>query len=204
MQKILRIYLLLACFSYLLFSPTLSWANESVGQSIDGVSVKVDSNSVLPVLQQRLDALKQRVSTAKTDKQFTNLNNDAQLLANDTEQLMITLAPQLAQVQAQLEVLGPAPTNGTLTETAQVVSQRKSLNSSKALLTTQIEQVNVIALGAQNLSAQIDEMRRGALKTQIALNTGTLLGKDFWTPLFTPSVQDAARFNKFTSQLRDA
>ncbi|WP_414641590.1 DUF3772 domain-containing protein [Buttiauxella sp.] len=204
MQKILRIYLLLACFSYLLFSPTLSWANESVGQSIDGVSVKVDSNSVLPVLQQRLDALKQRVSTAKTDKQFTNLNNDAQLLANDTEQLMITLAPQLAQVQAQLEVLGPAPTNGTLTETAQVVSQRKSLNSSKALLTTQIEQVNVIALGAQNLSAQIDEMRRGALKTQIALNTGTLLGKDFWTPLFTPSVQDATRFNKFTSQLRDA
>ncbi|MGB7801194.1 DUF3772 domain-containing protein [Buttiauxella sp.] len=204
MQKILSILFLLACFPSLLFSPSLSRADESVVTSIEKAPVKVDATSALPKLQHRLDVLKQQVSNAKTDKQFTNLNNESQLLASDTEQLMLTLEPQLAQVQAQLDVLGPAPTNGTLTETAQVVSQRKSLNSSKTLLTTQIEQIKVIALGAQNLSVQIDELRRGALKTQIALNTGTLLGKDFWTPLFTPGAQDVARYHKLSSQLRDA
>lgn len=204
MQKILRLPLLLALLTCLMMTPFLSQADEPGGQSATEEPAKVNASTVLPALQKRLDSLKQRVSTAKADKQFTTLNDDAQKLVTDAEKLTLALTPQLAQVQAQLDVLGPAPAPGTLTETPQVVSQRKQLNSSKALLTTQIEQNKAIAVGAQNLSSQIAGLRRDALKTQIALNTGSILGESFWSPVFDPSDKDAMRFDDFGTQVSDA
>ncbi|MGB7802456.1 DUF3772 domain-containing protein [Buttiauxella sp.] len=205
MRNPLRVPLLLmALLSCLLMTPFLSQADEATGQSATETPVKVNASTALPALQKQLDSLKQRVSAAKADKQFTALNDDAQKLAAEADKLAVALAPQLAQVQGQLDVLGPAPAPGTLTETPQVVSQRKQLNNSKTLLTTQIEQSKAIAVGAQNLSSQISGLRRDALKTQIALNTGSILGADFWSPVFDPSDKDAVRFDEFGTQVSDA
>jgi len=204
MQKFLRMPLLLALLSCLMMTPALSQADEATGQSAAAQPVKVNASTALPALQKRLDQLKQQVSAAKTDKKFTGLNDGAQKLAEDADKLAVALAPQLEEVQAQLDVLGPAPAAGTLTETHQVISQRNKLNNSKTLLTTQIEQTKGIATGARNLSSQISGMRRDALKTQIALNTGSVLGGNFWSPLITPNDDDAARFDDFGSQVHDA
>ena len=204
MQKLLRMPLLLALLSCLMMTKALSQADEATGQSAAAQPVKVNARTALPALQKRLDQLKQQVSAAKTDKKFTGLNDGAQKLAEDADKLAVALAPQLEEVQAQLDVLGPAPAAGTLTETPQVVSQRNKLNNSKTLLTTQIEQTKGIATGARNLSSQISGMRRDALKTQIALNTGSVLGGNFWSPLITPNDDDAARFDDFGSQVHDA
>jgi small-conductance mechanosensitive channel len=200
----LKVPLLLALLSCLMITPFLSQADDSPAQTDVEQPVKVNANLALPALQKRLDTLKQQVSAAKADKQFTTLNDEAQKLVSDADKLGVALAPQLAQVQAQLDVLGPPPAPGTLTETPQVVSQRKQLNNSKTLLTTQIEQTKAIGVGAQNLSAQIFGLRRDALKTQIALNTGSILGEKFWAPLINPSDKDAARFEDFGSQVSDA
>ena len=204
MQKLLRMPLLLALLSCLMMTPALSQADEATGQPAAAQPVKVNASTALPALQKRLDQLKQQVSAAKTDKKFTGLNDAAQKLAEDADKLAVALTPQLEEVQAQLDVLGPAPAAGTLTETPQVVSQRNKLNNSKTLLTTQIEQTKGIATGARNLSSQISGMRRDALKTQIALNTGSILGGNFWSPLITPNDDDAARFDDFGSQVHDA
>ncbi|MFJ3455699.1 DUF3772 domain-containing protein [Scandinavium goeteborgense] len=204
MRKMLKVPLLLALLSCLMITPFLSQADDSPAQTDVEQPVKVNANLALPALQKRLDTLKQQVSAAKADKQFTTLNDEAQKLVSDADKLGVALAPQLAQVQAQLDVLGPPPAPGTLTETPQVVSQRKQLNNSKTLLTTQIEQTKAIGVGAQNLSAQIFGLRRDALKTQIALNTGSILGEKFWAPLINPSDKDAARFEDFGSQVSDA
>lgn len=204
MQKLLRMPLLLALLSCLLLTPALSQADEATGQSAAEQPVKVNASTALPALQKRLDQLKQQVSAAKTDKKFTGLNDGAQKLAEDADKLAVALAPQLEEVLAQLNVLGPAPAPGTLTETPQVISQRNKLNNSKTLLTTQIEQTKAIAAGARNLSSQISGMRRDALKTQIALNTGSILGGNFWSPLITPNDDDAVRFDDFATQVHDA
>ncbi|AEX52468.1 DUF3772 domain-containing protein [Rahnella aquatilis] len=205
MQKMLRVPLLLALLSCLLITPVLSQADESTGQPATAEQpVKVNATTALPALQKRLDQLKQQVSSAKTDKKFTGLTDAAQKLAEDADKLTAALTPDLAQVQAQLDVLGPAPAAGTITETPQVISQRNKLNNSKTLLTTQLEQTKAISLGAQNLSSQIAGLRRDALKTQIALNTGSILGGNFWAPLITPNDDDAARFDDFGSQVKDA
>lgn len=205
MQKMLRVPLLLALLSCLFLTPVLSYADDSTGQPDTAEQpVKVNVTTALPALQKRLDQLKQQVSSAKTDKKYTGLTDAAQKLAEDADKLTATLTPQLAQVQAQLDVLGPAPAPGTLTETPQVISQRNKLNASKTLMTTQLEQTKAIAVGAQNLSSQIAGLRRDALKTQIALNTGSILGSNFWAPLITPNDDDAARFDDFGSQVKDA
>jgi len=205
MQKMLRVPLLLALLSCLLLTPVLSYADDSTGQPDTAEQpVKVNVTTALPALQKRLDQLKQQVSSAKTDKKYTGLTDAAQKLAEDADKLTAALTPQLAQVQAQLDVLGPAPAPGTLTETPQVISQRNKLNASKTLMTTQLEQTKAIAVGAQNLSSQIAGLRRDALKTQIALNTGSILGSNFWAPLITPNDDDAARFDDFGSQVKDA
>jgi len=203
MRKMLKVPLLLALLSCLMMTPVLSLADDSPAQTDVEQPVKVNANIALPALQKRLDALKQQVSAAKMDKQFTALNDEAQRLVGDADKLAVALAPQLTQVQAQLDVLGPPPAPGTLTETPQVVSQRKQLNNSKTLLTTQIEQTKAIGVGAQNLSAQIFGLRRDALKTQIALNTGSILGEKFWAPLISPAEKDAARFDDFGSQISE-
>lgn len=205
MQKMLRVPLLLALLSCLFLTPVLSYADDSTGQPDTAEQpVKVNVTTALPALQKRLDQLKQQVSSAKTDKKYTGLTDAAQKLAEDADKLTAALTPQLAQVQAQLDVLGPAPAPGTLTETPQVISQRNKLNASKTLMTTQLEQTKAIAVGAQNLSSQIAGLRRDALKTQIALNTGSILGSNFWAPLITPNDDDAARFDDFGSQVKDA
>lgn len=204
MPKFFRFPLLLALFSCLLLTPYLAMADENTGQTTAEKPVKVNASTELPALQKRLDSLKQRASTAKVDKQFSGLNDDAQNLVADADKLATALAPQLAQVKAQLEVLGPPPAADTLKETPQVISQRKQLNNSKTLLTTQIEQTKAIGVGAQNLSAQIAGLRRDALKTQIALNTGSILGMKFWSPLTDPSDKDAARFDNFNTLVSSA
>jgi len=205
MQKMLRVPLLLALLSCLFLTPVHSYADDSTGQPDTAEQpVKVNVTTALPALQKRLDQLKQQVSSAKTDKKYTGLTDAAQKLAEDADKLTAALTPQLAQVQAQLDVLGPAPAPGTLTETPQVISQRNKLNASKTLMTTQLEQTKAIAVGAQNLSSQIAALRRDALKTQIALNTGSILGSNFWAPLITPNDDDAARFDDFGSQVKDA
>ncbi|MCS3601200.1 small-conductance mechanosensitive channel [Buttiauxella sp. BIGb0471] len=204
MQKMFKMPLLLAFLSCLILTPFLSHADDSTGQTATEEPAKINASTALPALQKRLDALKQRVSTAKTDKQFTSLNDDSQKLASEADKLAVALAPQLTQIQAQLDVLGPPPAPGTLAETPQVVSQRKQLNSSKTLLTTQIEQTKAISVGAQNLSSQISGLRRDALKTQIALNTGSILGEKFWSPVIEPSDKDAVRFGDFGTQVGEA
>ncbi|MGV8925563.1 MAG: DUF3772 domain-containing protein [Ewingella sp.] len=166
--------------------------------------IKINAPATLTALQKRLDATKQQVATAKTEKQLSALNDDALKLAEDADKLVVALGPQRAQVQSQVEVLGPAPAAGALPETSEVVRQRSKLSASKILLDAQIEQATAIRTGAQNLSTQIAALRRDTLKTQLALNSGSILSANFWSPLFSPQENDIARFDDFNSQIKSA
>jgi len=123
------------------------------GEPVD--PVKINAPAALTALQKRLDTTKQQVATAKTEKKLNALNDDALKLYDDAEKLLTALGPQRAQVQAQLDVLGPAPAAGALPETPEVIRQRNKLNASKTLLDAQIDQASAIRTSAQNLSAQI-------------------------------------------------
>lgn len=82
--------------------------------------------------------------------------------------------------------------------------KRNSLNAQKAKMDAQSEQIQALRTSAANLSAQIVTLRRNALKTQLALNSGSILGGRFWAPVVTPQAEDVRRLSAFQEQLSDA
>lgn len=103
------------------------------------------------------------------------LNTETLQLVEEAQTKLAELTPQITQIQAQLDVLGPPAPN----ETAEVTQQRKTLNRAKTLLDKQIDQADAVKTNATNLSTQINNLRRSALKSQIALNSGSVLGQNF-------------------------
>ncbi|RLM18210.1 mechanosensitive ion channel protein [Brenneria alni] len=166
--------------------------------------VKINIDAELMKLQKQLDSIKQQVSGADSDSKFGALNDTTQELVGSTNDLSAAVEPLSAQLQAQLDVLGPAPEPGsTINETSEVTRKRNSLNSQKAKLDAQIEQIQTLRTNAANLSAQIVTLRRNALKTQLALNSGSIFGARFWSPIVAPQAEDQRRFSVFLGQLSD-
>ncbi|WP_413728944.1 DUF3772 domain-containing protein [Sodalis sp. RH22] len=165
---------------------------------------KLVASVELPKLQKQLDSIKQRVSAATNDNQLSALNDETLQLAADADALVAAIQPDRAQVQAQLDILGPPPAEGAMPETSVVAQQRNALNKSKTLIDGQLEHAKAISTGATNLSVQIVDIRRNALRTQMALNSGSILSGSFWSPLFNTAPEDKRRLDNFGEQLKEA
>lgn len=192
MLKMLKTYALLMM---LLATPLMSHAASGSTQQVTA-STQVDSG----VLQKRLDTIKQQVANAQHEKLLGQLNSETLQLAEEADAKAAELTPEIAQIQAQLDVLGPKADD----ETPEVTQQRTALNRTKTQLDKQIEQINAVKTNAANLSTQINNMRRSALKSQIALNSGTILGQSFWSPVLYSQNHDLDKFSDFNQQLSDA
>ncbi|MEH0834619.1 DUF3772 domain-containing protein [Pectobacterium cacticida] len=181
-------------------------SQDSDSQSVQsGAPVKINVDAELIKLQKQLDSIKQQVSGANNDSKFGALNDATLELVNSADALSNAVTPQRAQIQAQLDVLGPAPeSDSSINETSEVTRKRNSLNAQKTKIDAQIEQIQSFRLSATNLSAQIVTLRRNALKTQLALNSGSILGGRFWAPMVTPQTGDIHRLSVFQDQLSAA
>ncbi|WP_158783250.1 DUF3772 domain-containing protein [Pantoea sp. BAV 3049] len=179
-------------------------ASDDSSQQNGDAPAKVNAAVELPKMQKVLDKIKQQVSGETNDSRLSALNDMALELSGDADTLMQGIIPQRAQLQAQLAVLGPAPKpESGVKETAEVTSKRKNLESQKGKTDDQIKQAEAIKSGAINLSAQIVNLRRDALKTQLALNAGSIFGPRFWAPMFNTQSDDAAKVSDFIGELAD-
>ncbi|WP_261653555.1 DUF3772 domain-containing protein [Erwinia mallotivora] len=177
-------------------------ASDETSQQTGEAPVKVNAAVELPKMQKVLDKIKQQVSDETNDSRLSALNDMALELSGDADTLMQGIIPQRAQLQAQLAVLGPAPkAESGVKETAEVTSKRKNLENQKAKMDDQVQQTEAIKSGAINLSAQIVNLRREGLKTQLALNAGSIFGPRFWSPMFNTQSDDGAKVSDFVSEL---
>ncbi|MFG1175396.1 DUF3772 domain-containing protein [Erwiniaceae bacterium CAU 1747] len=178
--------------------------SDSAQQSSDAPA-KVNAAVELPKMQKVLDKIKQQVSGETNDTRLNTLNDLALELSGDADALFQGLIPQRAQLQAQLAVLGPAPAVGSgVKETNEVTAQRSKLESQKNKTEDQLKQAEAIKSGAINLSAQIVNLRRDALKTQLALNAGSILGPRFWAPMLNNQSDDGEKVTDFIDELKTA
>lgn len=198
MMKSLQIFL----FTFLLFGlPLVPLANAAP----QGAPVELSPQDIATALknyQKQLDTIKQQVSKADTDGQLNKLFVATQALAAATEKLSTDLQPAQEKLQAQLDVLGPQPEPGVMTETASVVQQRNALNNAKKQLDDAVKRSHALRTGATDLGQQITDLRRVAFKSQLALNTGSILSAQFWSPETDAQVEDLARLNDFKQQLQ--
>ncbi|MBL9535252.1 mechanosensitive ion channel family protein [Klebsiella pneumoniae] len=178
-------------------------------QSIASQDQSVIEKDPVPTLalknaQKQLDELKQQVSRTSTDNQLAKLQLSTGDLAAAMEKLSTDLQPAQEKLQAQLDVLGPQSVAGNQAETPLVVQQRNALNSSKKQLDDAVKRVQAIRSGALDLGQQIGDLRRVAFKTQLAQNTGSILGGKFWAPIVQPAEKDLQRLDQFNTALKEA
>jgi len=199
-------FLRVCLFALVALTPQWVQAADSDSASQNGdVPVKVNAAVELPKMQKVLDKIKQQVSAETSDSKLTVLNDLALELSGTADTLIQGIIPQRAQIQAQLAVLGPAPAaDSGVKETGEVTTKRSKLESQNAKMEEQIKQAEAIKAGSINLSSQIVNMRRNALKTQLALNAGSILGPRFWAPLFNNQSEDGAKIDRFVDELKEA
>ncbi|MGO4809119.1 DUF3772 domain-containing protein [Cupriavidus sp. 2MCAB6] len=152
-------------------------------------------------LQTEQDRIKQLASAATSSTQLEGLDNDIKQLAGDVDKLTAALLPERAQLQAQLDVLGPAPAAGTTPEAPAVAQQRAELNARKTQLDNGLKQAADDKENVANLTGQIAKLQRSLLKNQLALRSDSILSAQFWMPLFKPTPEDQQRLSAFREQV---
>lgn len=190
-------------FLFLLFGLQLAPLTSVAAQDDSPVAEsQPDPATALKNYQKQLDSIKQQVSKASNDTQLSKLKLTTDDLAAKLEKLAADLQPAQEKLQAQLDVLGPQPAAGALAENAAVVQQRNALNNSKKQLDEAVQRAQAMRAGVLDLGQQISDLRRVAFKSQLALNTGSVLGTKFWTPVIKPADDDVQRLDQFNAAMQ--
>lgn len=165
------------------------------------LSTTANAADNLSKMQMILDKIKNQVSNSPNDGTLLELNQMAAELSDNAQTLSQSLKSQKQQTDAQLAVLGaePDPKNANK-ETSEIRHKRRLLLGQQTNLSLQLQQTEDLSHGAQILSNQIQNLRRDQLKTQLALNSGSLFSAKFWQPV-TDSQQDADKISEFIQQI---
>lgn len=196
----LRLFLLLLSFQ--VSFAVQAEAADSNSESTAAPAPRVNASKELANMQAILDKIKGQVSANSTDVTLSQLNDMAQELSQNADTLGQSLLPLRQKTVAQLAVLGtaPAPDSG-VKETADVANKRRMLEAQKAELDAQISQADGLKNGGITLSAQILNLRRDQLKTQLALNSGSIFSAAFWQPLYNSNHFDREKIGGFGEEL---
>lgn len=203
-----KLHSLFALFFLVLIAsvPTLSVAADNAADEVqqEEDAPKVNASVELPKMQKILDKIKGQVSGETNENQLNQLNGMALELSGNADTLGQALIPQRQQLEAQLAVLGPAPKSDSgVKETSEVTRKRNALDSQKSKLDAQIKQAEGIKNSALMLSSQITNLRRDQMKSQLALNSGSIFGPRFWAPLTSKQDLDNEKIGDFLQELKD-
>ncbi|MCU7246914.1 DUF3772 domain-containing protein [Pseudomonas koreensis] len=172
-------------------------ANAGIAAPLPGVSA-----TDLQALQQRLDELKQQISSTNNYAQLEGPQDRVQSFILDVDRLSASLLPQQAQLSVQLSVLGAAPADAIAPEQADIAAQRASLTEQKNKVDTTLKNLAALKQSATDLITHIAGIRRNLLESELTLRTYSILNPSFWTPLFDPSPDDRQRWQAFGEQIR--
>lgn len=201
-MSMLTFFLRASLLSWIVFAPVAVIAAVDNATVENAPNEKVSPSTEIPGMQKRLDNIKGQVSGETNDRKLSELNEQVTELTASITALSQALIPQRAQLEAQLAVLGPAPTpEGGVKETNEVTRKRNLLENQKNKLNAQIKQAEEIKNGTLILSTQIINLRRDTLKTQLTLNSGSILGLRFWAPLMSDQNSDKQKISHFAQQL---
>lgn len=202
----LKSFFMLLMLALVFFAPGLSLAADDAASAAQEQETQPRVNAAveLPKMQKILDKIKGQVSGETSESKLSQLNEMALELSGNADTLGQALLPDRQQLEAQLAVLGPAPkSDSDMKETAEVTRKRNALESQNSKMDAQIKQAEGIKNGALTLSSQIVNLRRDQLKSQLALNSGSIFGPRFWAPVFNSQDLDGEKISDFLDELQD-
>ncbi|MBD9630891.1 DUF3772 domain-containing protein [Pseudomonas sp. PDM19] len=148
----------------------------------------------------RLELIRQRVSADSDDGLLSNLRQSALAVQARAEQNATDIGTALSRTEDQLKVLGPVTPN----EAESLTRQRNDLTDAQKDLQKQLERANQLDKNAQDLAAQIVNLRRSQFNSQIATRYPPPLSPSFWSNLIRPTDDDLTRLQSMRAQIGDA
>ncbi|MHB1056523.1 MAG: DUF3772 domain-containing protein [Rhodanobacter sp.] len=157
----------------------------------------------LDQLGSQLDTVRAALKDAKSGVPLADLRNTALGVQDQARQLTAGLTPQMAALQAQLAVLGPAPAKGAPAEAAEVAAQRRQLDKAQADLDAQIKQSQLLNQNAMQLAAQITGLRNDQFQARLASRTATPFSRTFWADPARTFPDDLTRLKRLGTRFAD-
>ena len=174
----------------------------SVGAFAQGAG-QVPESAPIATPAQTLDALGAQLASVQTtlkrkhvEVPLADLRGQALSVQDQARQLAAGLAPQMAALQAQLAVLGPAPVKGTPAESPEVGSQRRQLDKAQAALDAQIKQAQLLSQNAGQVAAQIAAQRNDEFQARLSSRTATPFARAFWIDPLRAMPEDLQRVRR--------
>jgi potassium efflux system protein len=175
----------------------------------DGASPPPPQESATPAqkldqLGKQLDAIQLALKGKKTDIPLAQLRTDAISVEDQARDLSTSIAPQMAALQPQLSVLGPAPAADQPPESREVSAERRKLNKVNADLDAQLKQAQLLNQEATQLATQITGMRNDQFQARMAERTATPFSTAFWADPARAFPDDVRRLRLLGSRSLDA
>ena len=111
---------------------------------------------------------------------LTDLAGQLAPLRDALRDKLADLEPQLADLDARLKRLGPAPAPNAPPEDAAVVAERSRLAEQRGAIDAAIKQVQVLQTRADQLAASLGERRRAAYSEALFRRSPNVLDPRFW------------------------
>ncbi|WP_312367859.1 DUF3772 domain-containing protein, partial [Stenotrophomonas sp.] len=123
------------------------------------------------------DAVKRAVTDADAPETLKTLAERATQAQRDAEAAVQALQPELTQLDARIEQLGPAPEGG---EDAGIARQRKLLGQQRSQVDADIKRGKLLAEDAKQASESIEKMRAQQFGEQLGRKVGSPLSPALW------------------------
>jgi small-conductance mechanosensitive channel len=193
------------CVAFALLAASPGWLlaapmADSLAPAATPPIISIPDNDLL-ALQNQLNSLKQQVSLATNYTQLESAQDQVQVLIQDIDSLSASLLPGQAQLQAQLNVLGPVPLAEGAQVTSAITTQRDTLGEQKNKIDSQLKTLEALKKSAAELITQIASIRRSLLEAEVTQQTTSILHPGFWSPLFNLPANDRQRFSALIEQL---
>ena len=143
------------------------------------------------------DAVKRAVTDADAPETLKTLAERATQAQRDAEASVQALQPELSQLDARIEQLGPAPEGG---EDAGIARQRKLLGQQRSQVDADIKRGRLLAEDAKQASESIEKMRAQQFGEQLGRKVDSPLSPALWRDFAAHLPDDYRRFQSLHRQ----
>src|SRR5215212_11230825 len=136
-------------------------------------------------------------STGLRTRALTDLAQRIAPLRDQLRDKLSELEPRLADIDARLKGLGPAPGRDAPPEDAGIAAERARLTQQRSEIDAAIKQVQLLQTRADQLSNALGDRRRSAYAETLFRRSPNVLDPYFWRDVFAAVPDYASRVAKF-------
>lgn len=173
-----------------------------------------DSAKALDAANQQIVDIRKELAAADagdtplSDAKLNDYRDAVAAIAAQADAMTNDRAPNLAAIDARLGELGTAPVKGAAPEAVDISAQRADLDKQRSAIDAEIKRAKLLAIDAQQLAAQIVDVRRSNFQARLSQRTLSPLTPTFWKDLVANLARDGSRLDALragvASALRDA